>query len=197
MVASIAPLFQRGLSLRSSPPFASSSSPVLILALADRQAPCRRWRLAPLVCAGRSLDQTFVGEPLARHAINEAVEPRQGMVLDVSFIEPEGKLVNVAGKVLWAGVMIDANQAALENGEDALNPVRGYAVADILASAVVDGIVVKPADAGVMLLARVRLRRRRRGFFPPIKKGGRRAHTNHGRGNALFFALLRPASANR
>ena len=45
------------------------------------------------------------------------------MPLYVPFVEPEGKFINVAAKVLFAGVMIDADQATFENRENALDAV--------------------------------------------------------------------------
>jgi len=99
----------------------------------------------------RSLDQFFIGEPLSGNTVDEAVKPREGMVLYVAFIEPKRELINVTIKVLWAGVVIDADQAALHNREDTLDPVRGHVVADKFASAVIDRFVVegKSLDAVV------------------------------------------------
>ena len=80
------------------------------------------------------------------------------MVLDVALVQPERKFVNVAVKMLRAGVMIDANQAALQDSKDAFNPVGRYILAYVFASAVVHGIVdkiditntrVRPAFVGV------------------------------------------------
>jgi hypothetical protein len=73
------------------------------------------------------------------------------MVFDVAFVQPERKFVNVAVQMLRAGVLIDANQAALQDGKDAFNPVRCHVIADIFACAVIDRIVDKAniADARV------------------------------------------------
>jgi len=43
--------------------------------------------------------------------------------------------------VLLAGVMVDADQTALHNRENALDTVRGHVVANVFAVAVVDGFV--------------------------------------------------------
>lgn len=101
--------------------------------------------------ASLSLNERLVCEPLSRRAMYEAIEPRQGMVLDVAFIQPEREFINVAVEMLRAGVMIDADQAALQDGENAFDPVRGHAPAHVLSRAVIDGIVNKarPADARV------------------------------------------------
>jgi hypothetical protein len=90
-----------------------------------------------------SLDQFLIGDALTSHGRREAVQPRQGMILDVALVQPEGKLINVPAKMLWAGVMVDADQAALENREDTLDAVGSYATANELALAVIDGIVSK------------------------------------------------------
>src|SRR5260370_15992915 len=91
----------------------------------------------------RSLHQRFVGQPLAGNAVNKAVEPLQRMPLDMALVEPERELVNVAAKMLRTGVVIDANQAALQNRENALDAVGRYVVADELGSTVVDGFVIE------------------------------------------------------
>ena len=67
------------------------------------------------------------------------------VVFHVTFVQAERKLVNVAAEMLRAGVVIDADQAALQNGEDAFNAVRRDIVADIFAVAVIDGFVREAA----------------------------------------------------
>jgi hypothetical protein len=98
-----------------------------------------------------SLNERLVCEPLPRRAIYEANESRQGVVFDVSFVQPERKFVNVAVQMLRAGVMIDADQPALQDGKDAFDPVRRHVFANIFASAVIDGAVgiSEKVDAGV------------------------------------------------
>ena len=90
-----------------------ASFPLPILASAYRPRRDRQWRQAPLARSpgSLSLNQRLVCEPFASHAIYEAIEPRQGVVLDVALIQPERKFVNVAVKMFRAGVMIDADQA--------------------------------------------------------------------------------------
>ena len=65
------------------------------------------------------------------------------MTLHVSFIEPKSKFIDVAAKMFWAGVMINANQSALENGKDAFNPVRGDVVTNKFVFAVIDCVMTK------------------------------------------------------
>jgi hypothetical protein len=115
-----------------------------ILASGDRQELRQRWRLTLLVLVwDHSLREPFIGQSLAGNAINEAVKPCQGMILDVTFIESEGKLINVASKMLFTGMMIDANDAALENGENALNSMRGDIAANEFLSRMIDSFVVE------------------------------------------------------
>ena len=79
-------------------------------ALADRRALRRQWRPVLLAVSVLSLDQRLVGQPLASNAVHETVEARQGVVLDVAFVQPEGKFIDVAAKVFLAGVVIDADR---------------------------------------------------------------------------------------
>lgn len=113
------------------------------LACTPRQHPRLRQARAERSLALSSLDQRLVCQPLARGPVNEAIEPRQGMVLDVALVEPERKFVNVTVQVLRAGVMIDAYQAAFQDGKDAFDAVCRHVAADIFAGAVTDGFVVE------------------------------------------------------
>jgi hypothetical protein len=116
---------------------------VSISALVDRQGPHRQWRQVLLVFFDYSLDQCLVGQPLASHAVNETVKPRQGMILYVAFVQPEGKFVNIAAKMLFARVVVDAINAAFHDRENTLNAVRGHLVTDIFALAVINRIVIE------------------------------------------------------
>src|SRR5260370_18420490 len=111
-----------------------------------KRAPHRRWRRAPLGFSepwARSLDQRLVGEPLPDNAVNETVEPLERMPLDVAFVQPERKFINVPAKMLWTRVMVDADQPALQDRENALDAVGRYVVADEFGSAVVDGFMIE------------------------------------------------------
>jgi hypothetical protein len=132
----------------------SASSRVWSLASPYRREPSPRLHRAPLgalVMAVLSLDQRLVGETLSGYAINESVQPSKRVVLDVPFVQSEGEFVDIAIQVLRTRMMIDADDAALENREDAFHPVRGHVIANILSRAVIDGIVLKPRafDANV------------------------------------------------
>jgi len=65
----------------------------------------------------------------------------------VAFVQSKSKFVNVAIKMLFAGVVIDTDQAALKDREHGLDAVRGHAVADVFAVAVVDRVVVEKQTA--------------------------------------------------
>src|SRR5579863_2700642 len=131
----------------------SASSQPSILAWGDMREPSARWRLVPVavsVSDCRSSDPILVGEPLPHNSCHEAVQPLQGMPLHVALIEAERELVNVAVQVLIAGVVVDAVQTALQDRPDAFHAVRRDAIADILAGAVNDGLVLIVAmEAGI------------------------------------------------
>src|SRR5574338_1627240 len=104
---------------------------------ADRTAPCRsRRRLSGGF--SRSCDQLRIGEATANRRAEQAGEPLHGVAAHVAVVEAEGELADVADKVLGADVVIGADQATLEDRKDALHAVRGYAVADVFAEAVID-----------------------------------------------------------
>jgi hypothetical protein len=124
------------------------------LASAYRSEPYRQLRqapLAPFVMEALSLDQCLVRQTLSGNASHEAVEPGQCVVLNIAFVQSEGKFINVATKMLWTRMVVDTNDAALENRENALNSVGGHVVSNILASAMVDSIMVEArvADASI------------------------------------------------
>ena len=121
------------------------SSPPPILASA--YTPRRHLRLRPEPSAhsraSLSLNQRLVRESLSGRPIYEAIEPCQGVILDVSFVQPERKFVNVAVKMLRASVMVHTDQAALQDSKNAFNPVRRYTLAHVFARSVVHGIMDK------------------------------------------------------
>jgi hypothetical protein len=82
----------------------SASSPLSSWALACASAQCGRWRrVREAFSTDRSCDQVLIGEPLARHALNEAV--LQGMPLYIALVEPENELINVPAKVFRADMV--------------------------------------------------------------------------------------------
>src|SRR5690606_3819481 len=127
----------------SLPLGASCASRVCFSVWGDTAALRLQWRPAPLAASGAfSLDQRLVGEPLALRAVHEAFQPLHRVTLHVTVIEPEGELVNVSAQVFLAGMVIDTDQAALENREHALNAVRMNIVTDVFAASVIDRLVI-------------------------------------------------------
>lgn len=81
-----------------------------------------------------SSDQILVGKPPAGRAIDEAVQPQQGVPRDVSIIESERELVNVPTKVLRADMMIGAINAALQDSPNAFDAIRRRSVSRVSAA---------------------------------------------------------------
>jgi hypothetical protein len=129
------------------------SRPASFSASVDRRERRPQLRLVLSEFFDHSLDQTFVREPLAGYSVNEAIESRQGMVLHIAFVETEGELIDIAAKMLRAGVVVDTNQAALQNCEHAFNPVRGDIIADIFASAMIDRFVAERKSLDAVISA--------------------------------------------
>jgi hypothetical protein len=92
------------------------------LALADRRGPHRLSHLI-LLAAFVSLDQPLVSQALALCSGDEAIESRHGVVFDIALVQAERKFIDIAIKMLRAGMMIDADDAALENRENTFHPV--------------------------------------------------------------------------
>jgi hypothetical protein len=126
---------------------------VLSSALADRRAPRRQSRLTLWAVFLLSLDQPLIRQALSSNAVHKTIKPRKRVVLDVAFIQSESKLVNVAPKMFRTGMVVNANQAALENSENAFHPVGGHVVADEFASAMVDGLMIEAGIANAFICA--------------------------------------------
>ena len=120
-----------------------------IWALADRPTPYLRSGLA--LQEVQSCDQLFVGDATANRRGDKAVKARERVTADVAVIESKSKLVDVAPKVLGAGMVIYPMQTTFEHGPNALNAVSRHPVAAVLSRAVVDGCVLKkqPADTAI------------------------------------------------
>ena len=95
----------------------------------------------------RSRDHLLVGNVLPGDGIDEAIQTLKGVALDVPFVQPEGKFVNVAAKVLNRDVMEGSVQAALENGPNALYPVRARHPANVLTRRMVDALLPEEQTA--------------------------------------------------
>ena len=100
-----------------------------------------------------SLYQRLIGKALAGGSTNNAFKPRESMMLYVPLVQAKRKLVNIAAKMFLARMMVDADQAALENCENAFNSVGGHVVPNIFASAMVDSIMAESKIANVIICA--------------------------------------------
>jgi len=118
--------------------YASSPERTSVLACRPEPYPLSRQALRAV-----SLDQCLIRDALASHGGCEAIQPRQRMILDVTLVQPEGELIDVPAKMLRAGVMVDSDETALKDRENALDAVRGYAAANELTLSVIDGAMLK------------------------------------------------------
>jgi hypothetical protein len=59
-----------------------------------------------------SLSQPFVCQTLSSNRTDKTIEPIPRMPPDVTFIQTEGKLIDVTSHVFFAGMMIDTVQSA-------------------------------------------------------------------------------------
>ena len=104
-----------------------------------------------MAALGTSCGHLLVGDALARYGVNQAVQPFKSVALDVSFVQPERELLNVAVKVLRAGRMVHADDSAFQDRPDCLNRVSVNDPLRVLTSAVIDAIGAeeKPIQIGV------------------------------------------------
>jgi hypothetical protein len=119
----------------------SVSSRACSLALADMREPRQPSHPISSAALVSSLDQRLIGKALAGGSTNKAFQSRESVMPHVAFIEAEGKFVNISARMFRAGVVIDADQPALENRENAFISVGGHVVSNILASAMIDSIM--------------------------------------------------------
>jgi hypothetical protein len=115
-------------------------------------------------------------------------------VLHVPFVEAEGEFINVAAKMLFAGVMVDANQPALHDRENALRAVRGHAVADELAFTVIDRFVFKEHTADSCICSGLVGMQDRSDFHMPMNFGldGSRVRVRNRRCDGPAASLAHP-----
>jgi len=123
------------------------SSRTSFLASADMLEPRKPSHPISSAALVSSLDQSLIGEALTGGSTNKAFKPRESVMLYIPFVQAEGKFVNIAAKMFLAGVMIDTDQAALENRENAFNSIGGHVVSHILSSAMIDNIMAKARAA--------------------------------------------------
>ena len=101
-----------------------------------------------------SLDQPRVGQTLAVNSFDEAIEPVQRVPFHVAIVQAEGEFVNVAVKVLRAGVMVNAVHPTLHHCPNALNGIRIHIASAVLPCAVIHGIVAEKESANSSVASR-------------------------------------------
>src|SRR5579872_5624069 len=127
--------------MKVSAPSVFSVWPLSTSVWGGKPKPClRSGRVSRVV--SYSSDQPLVSEPLPGNAINETVEAVERVASHVAIVEPESKFINVAVKVLFAHMMIDAIDAALQHRENAFDAIGGYIVTRVFARAMVDGLML-------------------------------------------------------
>src|ERR1700688_5022605 len=127
------------------------SSRASSLASADRRAPRQPSRPISSEVSAFSCNQVRIGQPLASGRADKAFQSRECVMLHVAFIQPEGELVNITAQMFFASMMVDADQPALENRENAFNAVCCHVIACKLAFTMIDGFVIEKhaADARI------------------------------------------------
>src|SRR5208282_4210237 len=103
----------------------------------------------PALSVGRILHKAYsscrqprVGQALPADRFNHRIQPLKRMPLDVAFVQPESELIQIAAEVLAAHAVVNAIVAAFQDGPDAFNRVRVGRASRILASRMIDGIVL-------------------------------------------------------
>src|SRR5678816_1878744 len=91
------------------------------------------------------LNQCLVGKSAFCYAIDKTIKPFGRVPLDISIVQPECELINVAARVLGRDVVEGSVDPALQNGPHALDSVDAYVTVDVqlhvFASTVIDGLV--------------------------------------------------------
>lgn len=90
-----------------------------------------------------SRDELLVRDASARSRLHEAIKPRKRAALHVAIVEPERELINVPGKVLGAGVMIDASESTFQHGPYRFDAVGADTAAHVLACDVAYGLMLE------------------------------------------------------
>lgn len=106
-----------------------------------------------ILLALSSCRQPRKGQAFSDRQMDHAVESLKGMTLHLALVQPEGRLVDVAAKVLRADLVVDAYHATLEDRPDAFDAVHMDVPAHVLASGVIDGIVQEEQTAQALVCA--------------------------------------------
>jgi hypothetical protein len=89
-----------------------------------------------------SCRQILVGNALSRRRVYQSIQPLERVLLDVSRVQAERELIDIARHVLRARVVIRAVQPALENRPDAFNSIRAQSIAHVFILLVTDLMVL-------------------------------------------------------
>lgn len=95
--------------------------------------------------------QPFIGQALVGTGADHAVEPVHGGTLHVAVIQAKGEFINISAKMFRRDLMVDASQPALENRPNALDSVHAGLLANELADAMVDGLVIEKERSKVSI----------------------------------------------
>jgi hypothetical protein len=139
--------------LRVSPLAAYVSSPARSLASADMREPQQPSHPKSSAALVSSLYQRLIGKALAGGSADKAFKPRESVILYVPLVQSEGKFIDVAAKMLRTSMVIDADQTALENRENAFDPVSGDIAADELARFMIDRFMLESQNAEAFIRA--------------------------------------------
>jgi hypothetical protein len=102
-------------------------------------------------CEASSCGQLLPGDAATDDASNERVQAFERVALHVAGVQAKGELVNVAVKVLPAGVVVDAMESTTEDGPHGFDAVRVRVAPHVFLGRVVDDLVSeeKPVQFGV------------------------------------------------
>ena len=135
--------------------------------------------------------QLPIGDPLPGGGADETIQAVQGVALHVPIVEAEGEFVDVAPQVLRAGLVVDAMNAPLHHGKDALDAVGCDIAPGVLPGAVIDALMaeeqpVQAIEDGRFICVKGRAKGDL-GMDGP--HGGIQVHSGHGEGNRPAPAL--------
>ena len=112
----------------------------------------------------RSRYHLLIGDSLTGDRIHEAIQPVNGVALDVPFVQPERKLVHVAANVFDADVVERASESAFEESPYAFDSVSARHAAYVLVGRMVDA-VLREEQAAQIIVGRVLIGADRRADF--------------------------------
>src|SRR3990167_213504 len=121
-------------------------SQVYSWASVGRRALCSQSGRARLEVCG-SLRQRLVRDSFTSRRTDKAVETIQRVPLNIAVVEAKRELVDVATKMLPAGVMVDAMHTTLEQRPYTLDAVGGHGSACVLTGTMIDRLMPEKQSA--------------------------------------------------